>query len=374
MVSQAGKAAPAALVGHRQNLAHGALWWVGDASRSVEEFDPMQDPQLPREDAGGTAPSGRRLGLEPIGRLGAKHLLMVIALAASVYALIPQFTDLRGAADQIRNANWGWVALAVLATPVMYLGAASSIAGATPDPIRPVPTLLTQVASSFTTKLAPSSVGGMTLNVRFLQHQGVDRSVAATAVGVNSVSGFVVHTLLLALFAAGAGRSDDVRLPKPEALAIGGAGVVVISVIAFAVPSVRRAMATRVLPGLRRSGRGIAMVFRRPADLARLLGGNAIVVFSLLAAFVCCVKAFGGDLRLVGLAAAYLAGSSVSIISPTPGGLGAIEVALVGTLVAAGTPDKIAVPAVFLFRLITFWIPMLPGWLSLRWLRRRDLA
>jgi undecaprenyl-diphosphatase len=188
------------------------------------------------------------------------------------------------------------------------------------------------------------------------------------------MSGFVVHTLLLVVFAARAGRSSDVRLPKPEALAIGGAAVVLISAVTLAVPSIRRVIAAKVLPGLRRSGQGIVHVLRRPGDLVRLVAGNTVVVVSLLAAFVLCAKAFGDDLRLVALGAAYLAGSSVSIIAPTPGGLGAIEVALVGTLVAAGTPDKIAVPAVFLFRLITFWIPMLPGWLSLRWLRHRDLA
>jgi undecaprenyl-diphosphatase len=299
---------------------------------------------------------------------------MVVALVASVYALIPQFTDLRGAADQIVNAQWGWVALAVLVTPLMYLGAASSLSGAAPDPVRPVPTFLTQVASSFTTKLAPSTVGGITLNIRFLQRQGADRAVAVTAVGVNSVSGFIVHTLLLVAFAAGAGRSDDVRLPKPEALVIGVVAVVLISAVAFAVPSIRRVMAARVLPGLRQSGQGILGVLRRPGDLVRLVGGNVVVVASLVASFILCAKAFGDDLRLVALVAAYLVGSSVSIIAPTPGGLGAVEVALVGALVAAGTPDKIAVPAVFLFRVITFWIPMLPGWLSLRWLRHRELA
>ena len=31
-----------------------------------------------------------------------------------------------------------------------------------------------------------------------------------------------------------------------------------------------------------------------------------------------------------------------------------------------------AVPAVFLFRLATFWSPILPGWLCFSWLRRRE--
>jgi uncharacterized membrane protein YbhN (UPF0104 family) len=30
------------------------------------------------------------------------------------------------------------------------------------------------------------------------------------------------------------------------------------------------------------------------------------------------------------------------------------------------------VPAVFMFRLFTFWVPILPGWISFQWLQRRD--
>ena len=33
----------------------------------------------------------------------------------------------------------------------------------------------------------------------------------------------------------------------------------------------------------------------------------------------------------------------------------------------------IVVPAVFLYRLVTFWFPILPGWLAMTNLQRRDL-
>ena len=49
-------------------------------------------------------------------------------------------------------------------------------------------------------------------------------------------------------------------------------------------------------------------------------------------------------------------------VSPTPGGLGAVEAALVSGLTGYGMPDGKAVAAVLTFRLFTFWLPMLPGW------------
>ncbi|MFZ1854238.1 MAG: lysylphosphatidylglycerol synthase domain-containing protein, partial [Candidatus Nanopelagicales bacterium] len=49
--------------------------------------------------------------------------------------------------------------------------------------------------------------------------------------------------------------------------------------------------------------------------------------------------------------------------APTPGGLGAVEAALTAALAAAGVEAAVAVSAVLLFRIFTFWLPTLPGWL-----------
>ena len=42
-------------------------------------------------------------------------------------------------------------------------------------------------------------------------------------------------------------------------------------------------------------------------------------------------------------------------------------------LVAAGMDNTIAVPSVFLYRLATYWIPVLPGWLSFGYLQRHHV-
>ena len=35
-------------------------------------------------------------------------------------------------------------------------------------------------------------------------------------------------------------------------------------------------------------------------------------------------------------------------------------------------PNDIAVPSVFLFRLATFWLPILPGWIAFHYMQRED--
>jgi hypothetical protein len=59
--------------------------------------------------------------------------------------------------------------------------------------------------------------------------------------------------------------------------------------------------------------------------------------------------------------------------APTPGGVGAVEAVLIAGLTAVGVDKEIAVPSVFLFRLATFWLPVLPGWLAFHHLTRRGM-
>lgn len=66
----------------------------------------------------------------------------------------------------------------------------------------------------------------------------------------------------------------------------------------------------------------------------------------------------------------YLAGQAVAQAAPTPGGIGTAEAALIAGLTALGLAAEIAVPAVFLYRFATFWLPILPGWVAIRHLLR----
>jgi uncharacterized protein (TIRG00374 family) len=69
----------------------------------------------------------------------------------------------------------------------------------------------------------------------------------------------------------------------------------------------------------------------------------------------------------------YLFGSTVGGAAPTPGGLGAVEAALVAGLTAAGTDPNLAVAGVLSFRLLTYWLPIPLGYLALHRLRREGL-
>ena len=72
------------------------------------------------------------------------------------------------------------------------------------------------------------------------------------------------------------------------------------------------------------------------------------------------------------IGAVYLGAAVIAAASPTPGGLGAIEAALVAGLTGIGVPPGPAVSAVLTYRLATYWLPVIPGWAAWRLLQRRD--
>ena len=71
-----------------------------------------------------------------------------------------------------------------------------------------------------------------------------------------------------------------------------------------------------------------------------------------------------GRRRLVNWAA-----TNAGSISPTPGGLGVAEAGLT----AAGVRTDLAVAAALTHRLVTFWLPPIPGWFAIRSLERDQL-
>ena len=299
---------------------------------------------------------------------------MVVVVVGATYFLLPQFSDLPSIVDQVKDADWTWAPLVVMASFLTYIGSAVALAGGVPTRVGAGPILVGQVASEFASKLAPAGIGGMALNIRLLQKQGVDRAVSVSGVGLSTVVGVVAHLSMIGVFILWAGRDafGSFKLPDVHWFLIGGLAALVLVGIGLAIPFTRHVFMTVLVPILRRAFDGVNGVIRRPGKVAMLFGGSMTTTMGYLLALYFSVEAFGGGLSIASVGAVYLVGSAVAGAAPTPGGLGAMEAALIGGLVAAGLENEVAVPAVFLFRLVTFWLPILPGWISFQWLQRHD--
>jgi undecaprenyl-diphosphatase len=352
-----GRLQPAALSGATQTELKAHKGLLDEVRAEIEQRCGVEEPEL-----------------EPVTRFGGKQIFTLVMLVAVVYFLIPQFADLPGIVTQVRDANWNWLVPILLASAGTYLAATISTLGAVPNRLPIGPTTAAQVASSFASKVAPAGLGGMAMNVRYMQRQGVDTTVATSAVGLNAGAGVVGHVAMAGVFLVWAGRDafGGLELPSPRALLIGVAVVAAITVVAMAVPSTRKLVVEKLLPILGKAVAGLKDVLTTPSKVALLLGGSVLVTVSYVLAFNFSARAFDIDLRFAVIGAVYLIGSAIATAAPTPGGLGAAEAALIGGLIAVGVDEVNAVPAVFLFRLATFWIPILPGYLAFAWLRRTE--
>ena len=106
--------------------------------------------------------------------------------------------------------------------------------------------------------------------------------------------------------------------------------------------------------------------------MTMLVGGSVLITLAYIGSFAAAVEAFGRGPGIVLIGAVYLGASALAAAAPTPGGLGALEAALVAGLTGVGMAAGPAVSAVLLYRLATYWLPVAPGWLCWRVLQRRE--
>jgi uncharacterized protein (TIRG00374 family) len=304
-------------------------------------------------------------------RIRLRTLLTMVAGAAAVYLLAGELAR-ASLGSTLREANWQWGIVALALSASTYIGATISLSGFVAARLSFFRTLLVQVAGSFITLVTPAAVGGAALNIRYLQRKKIPAAVAAASVGVAQVVAFVLHIVLIVVFAAVAGSSAKEHIQPPRWAWYVLAGLVVLALAVLAVPAGRRALRARVSPTLGQVVPRLLDVAQQPVKLARGIGGALLLSLSYILCLAACVAAFGRSVPIASIAVVYLTGSAIGSILPTPGGLGGVEAALTAGLTAAGLPGAVAVSAVLLFRLLTFWLPVPFGWAAMTYLEREQ--
>ncbi|MEV7075877.1 lysylphosphatidylglycerol synthase domain-containing protein [Streptomyces sp. NPDC093990] len=306
-------------------------------------------------------------------RVKPRTLISFIAGAIGAYFLLTQLTHIEFG-PLIENAEWGWVAAAVLFSAGSYFAAAMSLLGFVPERVGFLRTVAAQVAGSFVKIVAPAAVGGVALNTRFLQRQGVRPGLAVASVGASQLFGLGCHILMLLSFGYLTGTEKTPSLSPSRTVIAGLLTVAVLVLVVTSVPFLRKFVVTRVRSLFAGVVPRMLDVLQRPQKLITGIGGMLL----LTACFVMCldasIRAFGNEgtsLSIASVAVVFLAGNALGSAAPTPGGVGAVEATLTVGLIAVGLPKEVAAPAVLLFRLLTLWLPVLPGWLAFNQLSRK---
>ncbi|MGW6599508.1 lysylphosphatidylglycerol synthase domain-containing protein [Streptomyces sp. NPDC055036] len=313
--------------------------------------------------------------VEPVRleRIKPRTLLSFIAGAVAAYFLLTTITQV-DFGTVISRAHWGWVAAAVAFSALSYVAAAMSLLGFVPERVPFRRTVVAQVAGSFVKIVTPAAVGGVALNTRFLQRAGVRPGLAVASVGASQLFGLGAHILLLLSFGYLTGTEKSTSLTPSRTVIAGLLTVAVLVLVVTAIPFLRKFLVTR----LRSLFAGVVPrmldVLQRPMKLLTGIGGMLLLTGVFVMCLDASIRAFDNgnqQLSYASIAVVFLAGNALGSAAPTPGGVGAVEGALTLGLLAVGLPKEVAAPAVLLYRLLTLWLPVLPGWLSFSHLTRK---
>ena len=302
-------------------------------------------------------------------RIRPRTLVTLVASVVAVYLLAGELAQ-NSLGSVLRHADWRWALVALGLSAATYVGASLSVSGFVSEKLGFFRTTLVQLASSFVTLVTPAAVGGVALNVRYLQRRKISAPAAVASIGVSQIVALVLHLLLLAIFAAvtGAGDKNPIHPPTWSYFVVGA--LVAVAAGVLALPAGRRLVRARLSPTFGQVLPRLVEIAQRPTKLAEGIGGALLLSIAYIFCLATCVAASGGSVPIAKIGFVYLTGSALGSIIPTPGGLGAVEVALTGGLTAAGVPGGIALSAVLLFRVLTFWLPVPLGWAAFNYLER----
>jgi len=303
-------------------------------------------------------------------------LAITLAVGLAVYLLLPELSSVDQVRDALAHADWRWLAVAVATGFLGIVASAVTILGSSRTALPVGKTMAVQLAAAFTGRTTAAGIGFYGINVAYLERLGSRRTQAVAVVLLNrAVVGVItgIATAIGVLVIGSAVPVGGVSIPTGWPVILLVVVVVAAAAVFLTLPVGRRLVWGPVRSMLRELVRDLVPTLRRPVR-ALQLGGGAIVFLVLQAVgLAATLAAFEPTFPLIPVMAVYVVASTLGQLAPTPGGLGAVEAATVAGLTAVGVAAAPAVAAVLTSRLLTFWLPALPGLAAFRLLQHHDV-
>lgn len=336
--------------------------------RRLEDADFFESLREELADAIDADPSEK----ERLNRVEARSLVQVAGLGLVMYLLLPQLGNFGETVEAWQRADWRLLFAAAVAAALTYAMVALQLMGSVPGRLPFWWTTLSPLAAEFANRITPGGVGGMAVNASYLRKAGFTRTEAAISVTLCFVFGVLVNipVLIVMLLFLSDTTSDQFQPPRisTELLLLIGAVVLGVGIVTVSLRRVRRTIGRQA----REAGRALRVIFSRPKGALLLATGSTGLLAAYTVSFLCCVYAFGADVPIVAAVTIYLGAASIGQLVPTPGGVGGVEAVAIAGLTRAGVDGGTAVAIVLTFRMLTYWLPIVPSMLSYRVLQRAE--
>jgi uncharacterized membrane protein YbhN (UPF0104 family) len=321
-------------------------------------------------------------------------LLVVLALLIGIYFLFPKLVGLGSSLDRLGEADAVWIGVAVgfeLAAVATYIAMFKAVVGGDALRLRWSETYDINMAGLAATRIfSAGGAGGIALTYWALRKAGMIRHEVARRMVAFLTLQYVFYPLALIVFGVLLRTGvlpgkDSVELTVIPASVAGLA--LIVGVLVTLIPSdfghrlaahVHRPKARAIADKLARvpatAGEGARFGFALLIHPGR--GGLAVVgaagywaanIGILWASF----KAFGVDVPLAVVVQGFFLGMVGNLFPLAPAGVGAVDAGMIGAFVLFGIPEETVFPAILIYRLVAFWLPIPPGIVAFFQLRKR---
>ncbi|MFF4801553.1 YbhN family protein [Streptomyces sp. NPDC001351] len=334
---------------------------------------------LPLDDAPGRLPAAApSLIPSPVRfrtpRLLRSALVLLPLLVIGVWAAVDWRTVYDGTA-RLGSADPWWLLVALFFTCLGWLSAPCIRQGALPERLPAGLLIASQFAAGAANHVLPASIGAHAVTLRFLQGRGIPLARATASLALYSAVKPIARTLVLLVFLA---AFPDVlltgRLVPDRRTSLLVAGAVTLALIATALlVTTVRPLRRPLLDALRCALTDVRLLHTRPARILALWGGSAAAPLIQASVLFAVGAALGLSLSWLQVAFAFLAANTAVGAVPAPGGIGPVDAAVVFAMVALGASMDLSATAVIGYRVLTVWLPLLPGALVLSALVQRKV-
>ncbi|HET6924244.1 MAG TPA: lysylphosphatidylglycerol synthase transmembrane domain-containing protein [Candidatus Saccharimonadales bacterium] len=284
--------------------------------------------------------------------------LFLVAGLVVLYVVVPRLGGLKQSIGSLVNAKPMWLAVALLATFVTYVAATWMYLLLAQHRLRGTTTFVVQLAGNFTNKLLPAGIGTAGINYEYLRRQRHSRSGAAAVVTTNNTLGFVGNfVLILGLVTFTPARLSDLHWPAIGSRAWLAAGLVVLLSMVIALIVLRGKLREAVVA----FGASFWRYRQQPQRLVLALMVSMLLTTANAAVLYAAAHGIGLHVGMTAALIIMTIGVAGATVTPTPGGLGGAEAGLVAGFMLYGASSSTALAAALIFRLFTFWLPLLWG-------------
>jgi uncharacterized protein (TIRG00374 family) len=321
-------------------------------------------------------------------------VVIVVLLLIGIYFLFPKLVGLGNALGKLDDADPVWIGVAVgfnVAAFVTYIALFKAVVGGDALRLTWLETYEVNMAGLAATLLfSAAGAGGIALTYWALRKAGMGRRDVGRRMVAFLTLHYAFYPIALILFGVllrtgvlhGRASVELTIVPAAVAGVLLALGLLLALVPPDLGPRVARfvhgekgqALAKRIakVPATFAEGFRFALgLFAHPSQGGLAVLGAAGYWAANIGILWACFHAFGVHVPLAVVVQGFFLGMVANLFPFAPAGVGAVDAGMIGAFVLFGIPEDTVFPAVLIYRLIAFWMPIPFGVAAFFQLRKR---